>query len=76
MVFGRIGEAQSFCEALVLQHPRVYCEIFDREGRTHAPLLVITHPGRGASNEAGTVWIRRRKLIVARSWRRLRRFWA
>ena len=65
IVFDRIDHAQSFCETKVREFPHLCCEIFDKEGRAHPPLLVITHPDRAHQEDAGPVWSRRRKWIAA-----------
>jgi hypothetical protein len=40
------------------------CEIYDAEGLAHPPLVVIVHPDQRHTEETGSFWSRRRKLIA------------
>ncbi len=64
MVFDSVAAAQQFCEAKVSENTGIRCEIFDREGLAHPPLVVIIHPSRQRHNESGTFWARRRRVIA------------
>ena len=65
LVFDNIDPAQQFCEALVTSRPHVCCEIFDREGLAHPPLVVILHPSRRRHDQSGALWAKRRGAIAA-----------
>ena len=65
MLFDTAAEAQQFCEAQVIESPNLSCEVFDAAGRARWPLLVITHPGTRATEDAGPIGSRRRRLIAA-----------
>src|SRR5213075_545341 len=38
-----IDEARAFCDSHVERWPSVHYEVFDSEGRTHPPILVVVH---------------------------------
>ena len=65
IVFASIDAAQQFCEAKVQALAHVRCEIYDAEGLSRPPLLVILHPDLQRKEDAGSVWSRRRKLFAA-----------
>ncbi len=64
-IFDSIDAAQRFSESTVAAHPNVRCEILDREGLTHPPLLVILHPQQHPPDEPGAFWEKRRRVIAA-----------
>jgi len=64
-LFDSINSAQQFCEARVAAQPNLRCEIFDREGLAHPPLVVILHPSRQQWDESGRSWAKRRRAIAA-----------
>jgi len=60
-----MDSAQQFCERRVAAQPNLRCEIFDREGLAHPPLMVILHPSQQPHDESGALWAKRRRVIAA-----------
>jgi hypothetical protein len=65
VVFQTLNAAQRFCESKVLDLPHVRCEIYDKDGPLHSPMLVILHPEFQLKEDSGPVWSRRRRLIMS-----------
>jgi hypothetical protein len=63
-LFDSLDEARRFCEARVVEHPSMCCEIFDREGKTKPPLLTIVHPSMAEKDELSPTWARRRRVMA------------
>jgi len=64
-LFDSIETAQRICEGKVATQPNLRCEIFDRQGLAHPPLVVVLHPSWQQRDESGPSWVKRRKLIAA-----------
>jgi hypothetical protein len=64
VVFHSVDAARRYCEAKVRDLPQVRCEIYDADGPAHPPLLVILHPEFQQKEHSGSLWSRRRKLIM------------
>jgi hypothetical protein len=64
LIFDSLEAARTLCEAKVLEHPEICCEIFDRAGRVKAPLLEITHPDMARRDDSGVNVSRQRKWIA------------
>ncbi len=64
VVFHCLDAAQRFCQSKVRDLPHVRCEIYDKDGPRHPPMLVILHPTFQSREESGPIWLRRRKLIM------------
>lgn len=64
LVFDSIDEARRSCEAKVLQHPDMCCEIFDSAGKSQPPLLVIVHPTMAEKDELSKSSVRIRKVVA------------
>ena len=63
-VFESVDEARDWCAATVQRAPLVRFDIFDHEGRAHAPLLTIVHPSRWESLDGSATNLRRRTWIA------------
>jgi hypothetical protein len=64
IVFNRLDAAQRFCEEKVQTLPQLRCEIYDARGLAYPPLAVILHPESQRQEDAGPIWLRRRKLCA------------
>src|SRR5262249_39041725 len=64
-LFDRIDDARCFCDATAQSLPQLRCGISNSEGRSHPPLLVVFPPDYAHTEEAGSFWSRRRRLIAA-----------
>jgi hypothetical protein len=62
LLFDRLEEARSFCEAQVKQHPSMCAEIFDHQGRAKEPLLVVVDPSVAEKGELSATSVRKRKI--------------
>jgi len=64
LLFDSLDEARKSCEARVLQHPDMCCEIFDSAGKSQPPLLVIVHPTEAEKDELSASSLRIRKIVA------------
>lgn len=64
LVFERLAEARSSCEARVMDAPAVRFEIFDSAGRTNPPILIVVHPSRASTLDANPRGMRIRKVAA------------
>jgi len=67
LLFDRLDEARTFCEAQVQKHPFMCCEIFDADGKAKPPMLVIMHPAAARKDELSLRSVKRRKVIAIAS---------
>ena len=59
-----LAEAQALAEAAVARTPSIRIDIFDHEGRAHAPLLTVLHPSRAQAADTHPNVLRTRRLIA------------
>lgn len=64
LVFDGVDEALRFCEARVAEVPSLRFEIFDSNGRTNPPLMVIVHPSRAQTLTGNPRDMRLRKWLA------------
>ena len=64
-VFKFFDSAQRFCNEKVKELHHVRCEIYDAHGLACPPLAVVLHPDFQQDKQEGSLWRRRRKLIMA-----------
>jgi hypothetical protein len=64
LLFDRLEDARAVCEAKVLDHPHMRCEIFDSKGKALPPLLVFVHPDAARKDEMSASSVRRRKFAA------------
>jgi hypothetical protein len=64
VVFHSLDAAERFCQSNVRDLPHVRCEIYDKDGPLHPPMMVILHPAFELQEDSGPIWSRRRKLIM------------
>ena len=64
LLFDSIDEARKSCEAKVLRHPDMCCEIFDSAGKARPPLLVIVHTSKVEKDELSASSVRNRKIVA------------
>ena len=64
LLFDSLEEARRFCEAKVLAHPYMLCEVFDWRGKAQPPLLTIVHPEVARNDELSAQSVRRRKILA------------
>jgi hypothetical protein len=64
LIFDGLAEARRFCEEQVQRVPGVRFEIFDAEGRTNPPLLVVVHPAHAGTLDVNPQAMRRRKVAA------------
>jgi hypothetical protein len=62
LLFDRLDEARSFCEAAVNEHPSICAEIFDHQGRAKEPLLVVVDARVAEKGELSATSVRKRRL--------------
>ena len=65
LLFQCFDAAQRFSEAKVRELPQVCCEIYDSQGLACPPLAIVIHPGFEGEQEEGSLWRRRRKVLIA-----------
>jgi len=63
VIFDGLNEARQFCEAKAQRAPGVRFEIFDAQGRTNPPLLIVVNPAHAATLDCNPHAMRRRKLL-------------
>ena len=64
VLFDSLNEARAFCEAAVQRHPSLRFDVFDADGRTRPPLLIVVHPDRAVLIETAPAQMRKRQLIA------------
>ena len=65
VLFDRLDEAKSFCEAQVKRHPSMCAEIFDHEGRAKEPLAVVMDASVAEKGELSASSVRKRRIWAA-----------
>ena len=65
LLFDSLVEARDYCQAKVLEHPEMCCDVFDSAGRAKPPLLIIAHPRVLQKDGYSSRSTRRRNLLAA-----------
>jgi hypothetical protein len=65
LLFDTLEEATTVCEAHARLNPAVSFEIFDHEGRSNAPLVVVVDPSAASTLSGNPATIRRYQIAAA-----------